>query len=333
MPRFMNRIVPWLQSGTLRLIFLAGFILLIWGTFAPIGTIVWWLEQESGQGTVKRPRLSGSASNEETATVSSSPINCYIIFLTGVGDFSANQLAPGEEAFLDRLTKQHPQCMAVQDVFPYSAANESLGGDRLLAPLWRAASEADGWLENADVIIKIRNLWRFAISIDNRYGPVYNEGIASAVVERMEATYPIAKAQSPLKIILVGTSGGAQVALGTVSYLDRWLEEPEIIMISVGGDFSGTEGFREADQIYHLQGRQDWIEDVSRIIFPSRWPWTVGSSFNTAQRQGRYQTLISGPHSHSGATGYFGQKPIRSGSDTTYLDLTLQKVNQLPIWD
>jgi len=69
-----------------------------------------------------------------------------------------------------------------------------------------------GWLNVADVLIKIRNLWRFAV--DNRYGPIYNQGIATAIIDRMNAAYsiPLSQRQS-FKIILIGTSGGAQVAL------------------------------------------------------------------------------------------------------------------------
>jgi len=61
----------------------------------------------------------------------------------------------------------------------------------------------------ADVLIKIRNLWRFAISVDNRYGPIYNQGIATAIIDRMNAAYsiPLSQRQS-FKIILIGTSGG-----------------------------------------------------------------------------------------------------------------------------
>lgn len=327
----MNRIFLWLRSGTLRLILLAGFVLLLWGTFAPVGTLVWWLKQDSENLKAQRSRLRGQVLDEEATATGDSTVNCYIVFLTGVGDFSANQLSPGQESFVDRLVEQHPNCVAVRDVFPYSAANESLDGDRALEPLWEAAREADGWFENANVLIKVRNLWRFALSVDDRYGPVYNAGIANAIVEQMEAVHPIDTTQSSLKLILMGTSGGAQVALGAAGYLDQERVD-ELIVVSIGGDFSGAEGFAAADQIYHLQGSQDRIEDLSRFAFPQRWPWTVGSAFNKAQKQGRYQVVHSGPHSHSGATGYFGTEPVQADDDKTYLDFTLETVHQLPIW-
>jgi hypothetical protein len=338
----MNRIFLWLRSGTLKLLLWVSFVILLWGVFAPVGTLAWWLRQDPASIKAQRDRLRGQKAEAETSSRSGS-IDCYIVFLTGVGDFSANQLSPGQSIFLDRLTHQHPNCVAVRDVFPYSAANISLDGDNnLLTPLWRTARKADGWFENAYVVIKIRNLWHFALSIDSRYGPVYNEGIAHAIVDRMAAAHPIDQAQSPLKLILIGTSGGAQVALGAADYLNQGLAD-ELVVISVGGDFSGAEGFAAADQIYHLQGSQDWIEDLSRFAFPQRWPLTVGSDFHQAQLQGRYHVVFSGPHSHSGSTGYFGLTPVQpNNTDTTYtnkthtnktyLDFTLEAVNQLPIW-
>lgn len=317
----------------MKLLILTGVILLVWGTVSPVGTLVWWLNEAENLGVkgLKKNRSKSlpSARNTNSST-QSSKINCYIVFLTGVGDFSANQLTPGEELFLERLVELHPNCIAVSDVFPYSAANESLGGRRVLAPLWRFANEADGWLQNADILIKIRNLWRFAISADERYGPIYNQGIADAVINRMNAAHSIPySSKQPLKIILIGTSGGAQVALGASYYLNQWLDA-QIIVVSVGGVFAGDDGFQAVKQTYHLQGRRDWIEDVG-FVFPSRWPWAVGSPFNQARRQGNFTVETIGPQGHDGPTGYFGLKPAKPNG-TTYVELTLQAVNQLPIW-
>lgn len=327
----IGRILTALRGSSLKLLTLAGVILLVWGTLSPVGTLVWWVsEGAESLGLTKKQPKKLTASDRSNPGAKTSPINCYIVFLTGVGDFSANQLTPGEEVFLNRLKQEHPNCVTVRDVFPYSAANESLGGERFLAPLWHFADKAEGWLSMVNVLIKIRNLWRFAISADNRYGPVYNQGIALAIVDRMQAAHPIPTAsEQPIKLILMGTSGGAQVALGAAPYLDQWLDT-RLIIVSIGGVFAGTDGFNAAEHVYHLQGSQDWVEDIGSIVFPSRWYSTISSPFNQARRQGYYTVHNSGPHAHDGPKGYFGQKLVNA--DTTYVDLTLQKVNQLPIW-
>lgn len=325
------RVLLWIRGETLRLLLLAVILLLIWGIFSPVGTLVWWLNQGSeGLGLKSYPAVQLPSSS--TAPNAAPARNCYIVFLPGVGDFSANQLTPGEEFFLDRLVQLHNNCVTVSDVFPYSAANHSLGGQqRLLRPLWDAVESAEGWLEGLGVLIKIRNLWRFAISADDRYGVVYNQGIANAIVERMNAAQPIPNGQEqPLKIILIGTSGGAQVALGATHYLRRWLT-PDLIVVSVGGVFDGNSGFESVKHVYHLQGQRDWVEDIGRIVFASRWYWIAGSPFNRARRQGHYTVLVSGPHTHDGEEGYFGEALVNE-SQTTYVELTVEQVDQLPLW-
>ncbi|MBD2353148.1 hypothetical protein H6G41_00670 [Tolypothrix sp. FACHB-123] len=332
MRKIGGQILVWLQNGTSKLLILAGIILLVWGTVAPVGTLVWWISQSSESLGIKKNSAKKLPENNRLRKFDKSKnIDCYIVFLPGVGDFSANELTPGEEFFLDKLEQIHRNCVTVRDVFPYSAANESLGGQRLLAPLWSAAENADGWLSNTDIFIKIRNLWRFAISADDRYGHIYNSGIANAIVNRMDAVYPIPEnPKQNLKLILVGTSGGVQVALGAASHLDQWLNA-QLIVVSIGGDFDGEEGFDAVEHVYQLVGERDWIEDISKILFASRWPITVGSPFNQARLAGRYTVVQTGPHAHSGSQGYFGTTKIKQ-SQTTYVELTLKKVNQLPIW-
>lgn len=324
MLQLLAKIIFWLRGGSLKLLTIAVLILLVWGTLSPVGTLIWWADEGVERlGLKSAPTVSSFSPN---LTAKSSQLNCYIVFLPGVGDFSANQLTSGEESFLDGLVALHPGCIAVSDVFPYSASNESLGGKRVLAPLWEFAERAQGWLAVTNVIIKIRNLWRFAISADPRYGPIYNQGIATAIIERMNAQQPIpAKPQ----IILLGTSGGVQVALGATDYLKRALN-PEITIVSLGGVFAGTNGFTVSDRIYHLHGSRDWVENIGAIVFPSRWRWTVGSPFNQARVQNRYAVASSGSQTHDGAQGYFGEDLANNG--VRYVDLTLRQVNQLPIW-
>ncbi len=333
----IHRILSRLRGETLKLFFLAGGLLLVWGTIAPVGTLVWWLKQSAeGLGfkqdeTKRLPANSLPRANQKV-------INCYIVYLPGVGDSSANELSAGEEYFLDRMQKIHSNCVTVRDVFPYSVANQDLAGQRFLAPFWRAAQKGEGWFKNAGVLIKIRNLWRFAISADDRYAPVYNQGIAAAIVDRMNAVYPISQAsRQPIHLILIGTSGGVQVALGAVPYLNEWLKL-QLTVVSAGGAFDGEAGFESAQRVYHLQGNRDWVDDIPAVVFASRWPWTIRSPFNQARQQGRFTSLNSGNHTHDGDQGYFGQAIASSDPQgvahdrTTYVDLTLQKVNQLPIW-
>lgn len=318
-----------------------GLILLGWGTLAPVGTLVWWLNQGS-KGLDSKRRQPVQLSVDDRATPNKATTTCYIIYLPGIGDASANQLTEGEEWLLDQLAQQHPSCVTVRDVFPYSATNKDLVGERLLAPLWQSVDKADGWLEEADILIKIRNLWRFAISADDRYGPVYGQGIAAAIINRMNAVSPIPSlnrdqkksdqsTRKPLIVMLMGTSGGVQVALSAAPYLDQWLNDPKLYLISVGGDFDGEAGFDSLDQMYHLHGSRDWVEDLSALFFPARWRWTVASPFNRARQHNRFKMISSGPQAHDGKEGYFGMA-IAKPPHQTYAALTLEVISQLPLW-
>lgn len=336
--KLIGWILRWLQGETLKLLLIAGIILIGWGIISPVGTLVWWLGQSAETLGFKKDSSGSLPSNSDpveklpsASAAKSSPLSCYIIFLPGVGDFSADELTPGEEFFLKSLVAAHPNCVVVGDVFPYSAANKSLGGQRFLAPVWRLARQGKRRQIIGSVLIKIRNLWRFAISLDYRYGPVYNQGIATAIIERMNAKHPLSLAGSqPLKVLLIGTSGGVQVALGAAPYLKQWLNQPQITVVSIGGVFSGKNGFDAADRVYHLRGRRDMIEDIGGIVFPSRWSWFFGSPFNQARQQGRYAESVSGPQKHDGEQGYFGEDKAKNGQ--AYVEITLQQVNQLPIW-
>lgn len=44
-----------------------------------------------------------------------------------------------------------------------------------------------------------------------------------------------------------------------------------------------------------------------------------------------YTVVPSEPHSHDGSQAYFGTASVGT-TETTYVELTLKKVNQLPIW-
>ncbi len=328
----IERILRRMRGDTLKLFVMAGLLLLVWGTVAPIGTLVWWLSQSAESLGLKKQEPKRLQANNGLAIKSAKrTIDCYVVYLPGVGDFSTNQLSSGEEFFLNRIEQLHPNCVTVRDVFPYSIANKDLGGERFLAPVWKTAEKADGWFKNADVLIKIRNLWRFAIAADDRYGGIYGRGIAAAVIDRMNAVHPIPQSpKQPINLILLGTSGGVQVALGAVPYLHDRLPA-KLTVVSAGGAFDGEAGFNTVQQVYHLKGQRDWVEGIPRVVFSSRWSWTVGSPFNQAKHQGRFHFLDSGNHTHDGDQGYFG-KAIVNGTKMTYVELTLEHVNQLPIW-
>ncbi len=93
----IGRLLNWLRGGSLKLLGLAVLIVLVWGTLAPIGTLVWWVsEGAESLGLTKKQRQNLPQRERTNPVVKNSQINCYIVFLTGVGDLSADRLTPGE---------------------------------------------------------------------------------------------------------------------------------------------------------------------------------------------------------------------------------------------
>lgn len=325
MLRWLHQAIQELSGTTSKLIFAMGGFLILWGIFAPVSTIVWWLNQSAENLGLVKDNTPKSLTDSSQNT-SASNIDCYIVFLPGIGNFSPDEIAPGEKYFIDQLAEKHPNCATVRDVFPYSIVNQDLGSERLLKPLWEAAKNNDELL--GSVLIPLRNLWRFAISSDYRYSPVYSMGIADTIVDRMNAAHSIPRSKK-LNLILISTSGGSQVALGASTYLKEWLNA-RLTVVSIGGAFDGKVGFDQADHVYHLEGEQDLVPRLSYMIFPSRWNWTVGSPINQAQQQGRFTVCSAGSHEHSGDKGYFGT--ATATHNQSYVEQTIQQVAQLPIW-
>ncbi|MBD1844494.1 hypothetical protein H6F89_14040 [Cyanobacteria bacterium FACHB-63] len=322
--RTVQEISRELRGSTFKLIVSMGGFLILWGVFAPVSTIVWWLNQNAESlGWVAAPESKPVSDLPQSA--SGAKIDCYIVFLPGVGNFSPDEITAGEKHFLDRLVEQHRSCVAVKDIFPYSVANRDLGSERVFRPLWKLARDNDELL--GSVLIPLRNLWRFAISSDYRYSPVYSMGIADTIVDRMNAVHPISKQR--INLILISTSGGAQVALGATPYLADWLNA-RLTVVSIGGAFDGKAGFDYVDHVYHFQGQSDLVPTLSYVLFPSRWHWTVGSPINQAFRQGRFTVCSSGSHEHSGDKGYFGTAIALN--NRPYVEQTIDQVTQLPIW-
>lgn len=328
MQRWFSRTFRQLSGTTVKLILLMAGFLVLWGMLAPITTIVWWLNQTAeslgfklGDKAEKPAVLQQTAVNAPPAK-----IDCYIVFLPGVGNFSPDEITEGERYFVDVLAARHSNCVTVKDVFPYSVRNKDLSHRDFLTPLWQAAKESDGF--PGSVFIQIRNLWRFAISADDRYGPVYNLSIARTIVARMNAAHPIVSSR-PINLILMSTSGGTQVALGATAHLRKWINA-RITVVSLGGAFDGRVGFKDVNHVYHLYGDRDWVTQLPRVVFPGRWRSVVASPVNQARQQGRYTVCNVGNQEHSGSQGYFGE--AIAFNHTSYLKQTLEQVAQLPLW-
>ncbi|WOD39356.1 CAAX protease [Nodosilinea sp. E11] len=310
------------QSRTARwladLLWIGAIALVVAAMLAPLEALGWWAGWYGDGVDTRHPeRL-----NDPVATPS--PRRRFIVYLDGINQATADY-QPTVARYLDHLSDQLPADIAlVKGLIPYSVLNRSLTQDRPLAFFWRgieALTQRLGpWV---GMIINLRNILIVAVSADQRFGPIYNQGVAQRVYESLiRQGYP---PTGGIPLTLIGYSGGGQIAMGILPFLKQALGAP-IEVISLAGVISGNSRALEAEQLYHLVGTQDRVERLGPIMFPRRWAIAPLSYWNRAKRKGKISLVSLGPVRHQVPGGVLDDQAFlpdgRSHLQQT-LDLTL----------
>lgn len=274
--------------------------LLVAGLLSPFESLGWWAGwYGDGIETHIPCRLPAQLTGVANRSSVQAPRR-YIVYLDGISQSSADY-PPRVQTFLNRLAAVLPADMVfIQNVMAYSALNRPLTAQRPFASFWRWVNRIEAWNPQSplDIFINLRNTFQVAVSTDNRYGPVFNRGTAQVILNSLrQQGYRLGT-----PITLLGYSGGAQVALGAVSYLKYALDAP-IEVISLAGVVSGNNGVAAIDRLYHLTGDRDLLAKMGAVMFPKRWPLIAWSSWNQAKAEGRVQFISLGPVSHNGPSG------------------------------
>jgi hypothetical protein len=231
----------------------------------------------------------------------------YVVYLSGIGSISGDELLPNEVRFLDALAAAVPHCRVVRSVFPYSPAGRSLlTGQRLFQWLWR---RLEHWRSTgrgtAPLLINLRNLFQVLVATDHRYGPVYGFGLARTVVQHLtRAGY-----EDGRPVILLGSSGGGQIALAAAPYVAAALAAP-IGVVTVGGVMASDRGLDHVVRLTSLAGSKDGVYRLGRRAFPGRWPLFADSSWNRARAEGRLVERVIGPMRHAGKGSYLDAETV-----------------------
>lgn len=249
----------------------------------------------------------------------------FIVFLTGIAGVRSELYLPEERALLARLTGQLPEAIIVDTIFPYSVTNRALTSQRLFAWFWRYAFRQKEHRRRIGFLINIRNLFQVLVSADHRFGPIYNQGTAETIIKALNRHgYPPG---SGTPVILIGYSGGGQIALGAAGYLDRQLAAP-IRVISLGGVMCSDPGLQHVEHLYHIRGQRDGIQRLGRILFPGRWPLMANSFWNQAWAGGKISLVDMGAMGHHGPGGYLDEANFVT-SGQTYMDATVAALCRL----
>lgn len=248
----------------------------------------------------------------------------YIVYLSGVGAFTGSSIPREELPFIEALRAQVPNSVVVTDVFPYSVTNLGLTGERLFARIWRSIEAQRPHNPNSLwlYLVVMRNLFQVMVAADRRYGPIYNLGVAREIWRSLLQHGYRPTHKTPVS--LIGVSGGAQIAIGAVSYLSKVIDTP-IQIISLGGVIASDPGLLKMKHLYHLYGANDSTHKIGPLLFPGRWSIMANSAWNRALRRGLITVKETGPADHVGKDSHFDPDAI-APDGRSYFQTTLDEV-------
>lgn len=278
------------------------------GLLAPLETLGWWAGWYGETINTAMDATTRAIDSSDQSLVTP-PISRYLVYLDGIGQ-SGNHYTPDVEAFLAALKPALPKDVdLVRGLMMYSVLNKPLDEDRPLAFLWKLADRAR-WGNPAALlgfIVNLRNIIIVAVSSDNRYGPIYNQGIAQIIIdELLRRGY---QPGSGVPITLLGYSGGGEMSVAVGPYLKRAIAAP-IDVISLGGVMSANNNVLKLEHLYHIVGEKDSVERLGPIMFPGRWELFALSYWNRAKRRGKITLISAGPVGHQVPGGYMDPEAV-----------------------
>lgn len=270
---------------------------------APLETLGWWagwygeeLEDET------KPPVTQSTPYRTFGPTGQSFRRHYVVFLDGiakVGDINYDDV----QGLLGDLSRRMPTATVLGDVMPYSVTNRGLLAGRPLARFWRLAFrlKVAGRAPIINFMINIRNMFQVFVAADSRYGPIFGQGEAHAILLSLLRQGFNPEEEAP--VTLIGYSGGAQVALTAAPYLRGSVRGP-LNVISLAGVMANSNGLQYIEHMWHLQGTKDIVPNIAAVISPGRWKVFRDSYWNRMHKEGRYTFLQLPAITHSGDGSY-----------------------------
>jgi hypothetical protein len=302
----------------LTLLVAGGLAVLFAAVLAPFESLSWW----AGWSPVKPDEGVLQLASTRTELEPASRPDPIVVYLSGIGSISGEEILAEEIPFLDQLEARIRPGVLIRDVFPYSVTNTGLtGSTRLASTIWqwfgRLRLRGEFILSS---LINARNAFQVAVSADQRYGPIFNYGTAQAIAQEL-VKVGLARG-SGQRIVLVGYSGGGQVSIGAAPYL-RLLTGCEVDVVSLGGVLSSDPGIRSVGRLTHIVGSKDVIEPIGRVMFFGRWPIAGLSAWNLARESGVLTVVLMPGMGHNVPGGYLDPEP-RTAWGESYFDCTVR---------
>ena len=293
-----------------------GIAMVLAGLLAPFEALGWWAGWygNDDRRTILAPSQAPALPKGQVATASDY-VSHYVVYLDGIGK-SSFKYSWRSARFLELLAASLPSDrLLIADIIPYSVINLPLTLGRPFAKLWQ-------WIERNTkfgVLILLRNMFQVAVSVDSRYGPVYNRGTAQIIIDRL-----LKKGYQPgsgTLITLIGYSGGGQISMGAVPYIKRVLAAP-IEVVSLAGVISGNNEVVQVEHLYHLVGKKDRVARLTPLLFPKRWNIITWSNWNLAKSRGEISYIDLGQVGHDSVNGPLDETAILKNGQN-HLEQTL----------
>ncbi|GLX92444.1 hypothetical protein [Herbidospora sp. NBRC 101105] len=218
------------------------------------------------------------------------PPAAYLVYLDGIGKRRFRDTRDGGQ-LVQALLDGAPELRVLGQVQPYSPLADPLA-DR---PVWE-------WIRHhAGLLLFLHNVMQVFVAADRRYRPLYNRAVGGQIAGHLRRAGHRPGSGTP--VVLLGYSGGAQVATGAVEELHTRLRVP-ILVITIGGFHNGANDLTRACELHRVTSGGDVIERVSVWMFPQRWRLLRGSGWNRAVRAGKVTVHRLDPATHMGRRGY-----------------------------
>lgn len=306
----------------LALLGLLALVVFIFAATAAGETIAWWTRRGASRAgpdspIVVPPRDPGRPIADQ-----------YIIYLSGVGRNSGEEVPEKEAAFLDLVEQGLPGSVIVRDVFPYSPSSTPLTEHRLVPRLWKGIPELarrNRRFMTLYHIIYFRNLLQVCASRDSLYGPYYAYGFAKEMIKGL-LRYGY-RPEEPRPVTILCISGGGQLSQAAAPYMREWLGY-KLRVVSVGSVLADDPGTTDLAEVAHLSGSKDVTQYMGRILGYTGWPIFPNSAWNRFVREGRLHVIPVGPMKHMGWGDYFSRS-VKLADGVSHVQRTAQVVIDL----
>lgn len=242
------------------------------------------------------------------------PPDAYLVYLDGIGKRRFTDTRDGGQ-LVKAIIAGAPELRVLGQVQPYSPLADPLAG----RPVW-------DWLRrHAGITLFLHNVMQTFVAADRRYRPLYNRAVGDQIACQLRlAGYEPAKG---IPVVLLGYSGGAQVATGAVAELFIQLHAP-LYLITLGGFHNGANDLAHALHLYRLTSANDWIERLGIGVFPQRWRLWRRSAWNRALDAGKITKRSLDPATHVGPRSYISPT-ARLADGHSHLDRTTETVIEI----